>query len=317
MRNKKIDALKFLAIFSVVCAHTAPTVSDNIISKKIGILFNDFGCVGVGIFLAISGYFYYNNNKKIKVFLNEKINTIFIPWLFVGTLVYILVFYFQNTLSFLNYIKFLVGYGSYLYFLTILILLYIIYSKLKDNICFLNITTILSLMSITITTILGYNSFSYLNVFNWMIYFNIGIYIKKYNLMETLNKITKKYFILIIFINTLTNILIIIYDINIGYWTNNGLIYSLITSFFFISILEIIKENKLVNFIGKNTMPIYLIHMPIAGILVRIANILNSTLFDILKPIITLLITTLVIYIYNIIVKKIGNEKLKYLIGIR
>ena len=305
MRNKKIDALKFLAIFSVVCAHIAPTVSDNIISKKIGILFNDFGCVGVGIFLAISGYFYYNNNKKIKVFLNEKINTIFIPWLFVGTLVYILVFYFQNTLSFLNYIKFLVGYGSYLYFLTILILLYIIYSKLKDNICFLNITTILSLMSITITTILGYNSFSYLNVFNWMIYFNIGIYI------------TKKYFILIIFINTLTNILIIIYDINIGYWTNNGLIYSLITSFFFVSILEIIKENKLINFIGKNTMPIYLIHMPIAGILVRIANILNSILFDISKPIITLLITTLVIYIYNIIVKKIGNEKLKYLIGIR
>lgn len=314
MRNKKIDAIKFFAIISVICAHIAPTSNNNIFSSKLSLLFDNFGCVGVGIFLIISGYFFYNNTKGLKEFLKGKIKTIFIPWLFVGTLVYLFVFGFKGTISFVEYIKFIFGYGSYLYFLSVLILLYLIYYKLKKNIYFLNITTILSIISIILTTIFGYYSFSYLNILNWMIYFNIGIYIRKYNLDKMIIKYVHKFKIPIILINIFVFIFVIRYDVNIGYWSNNGVIYSLLTTILFINIVDKLENNKLVKYIGKNTMPIYLIHMPIAGVIVRISNLFGNPLIDLLKPTMTLLITIFVIYVYDKIFKK---EEMKCLIGVR
>ncbi len=120
--------LKAFAILSVICAHITP-ITENASHTSIIIsrFYDYFGCLGVGIFFILSGYFFYNNKHSFKEFWKLKLRNIGIPWIFIGTIVYVSVFYFKGSLSISKYFQFLIGYGSYLYYLTVLFLLYLFF----------------------------------------------------------------------------------------------------------------------------------------------------------------------------------------------
>ncbi len=308
--------LKAFAIFSVICAHITPiTENASLISIIISKFYDYFGCLGVGIFFILSGYFFYNNKHSFKEFWKLKLRNISIPWMFIGTIVYVSVFYFNGNLSLINYFLFLLGYGSYLYYLTVLFLLYLLFFHKNAKIEVVGV--LLSLIS-NILTIVFYEklaSFSYINIFNWIIYFMIGMYINQYKLLPRIKEKIKLPYISIIVIILLH----LVFDIKLSYFSYFGFITVLLSFLILVSKLYDKKlDNKMVQFIGKNSFSIYLMHMPIAGVVTRICNLFNNGFFLFIRPFITLGITVMIIIIYQKIIKKLKLPSIFYiLLGLR
>lgn len=315
-RNKKNDVIKFFAIFSVLCAHLSPVVSDNIFFINYSFLLNSIGCLGVGIFFIISGYYYHKNSDSIYLFFIKKIRII-IPWIFIGTIVYTTVFF--SNLSLLNYFSFILGYGSYLYYLSVLFVLYLIYYKFKNNIVFLNIGSIVSILVIIITSIYGYNKFSYIFILNWVLYFNIGIYISKFKYENRLTKIAVKYNLCLFIILLFDLAIHILINYPLGYWSYDGFVIIIINYIFLLGCVNKYPFDKFKTmlYIGKNSLSVYLIHMPIAGVVVRLSNYFDNVFLLVLRPFITLIITFLVIFIYDIITKRLKVQVLRCIIGLK
>lgn len=311
-RIKEFDVAKTIATFSIICAHLSPITSKDIFSIKLSWLYNLFGIIGVPLFFFISGYLFFKNTDNFKKFMSKKTKQIIIPWIFIGTFCYLMVFYFKHNISFINYLKFIYGYGSYLYFLSVLLILYLINFKFKNNNIFLYSTLIIGIISLVLNIIFGINSFSYINFCNWIPYFTLGMIVSKNNKINDLFKFCKKNMLIFLIIFLVAFLYGFIKNIDINYWTFIGVI--IIVSFwgmFFGIIYE--KKLKINTFFGENSLAFYLIHMPIAGICVRIMN----GYFIVFRFFLTLLITYVVIYLYKFFTKKLNLEKLNILIGVK
>lgn len=312
-----IYCLKAYAIFSIICAHVYPISNSNNVIAFISKFIGSIGTFGVGIFFIISGYLFYDNKKNINNFIKRKLLKIVLPWLFVGTFVYIVVFIFKNQINFFGYITFIFGINSYLYYLTVLTFLYIIFYYNKHNIKFNFMMISVSIIS-NILTVLNYkffNSISYINPLNWIIYFEFGLLISRYSSFE---KIGNRFTIPYIFVILLT-VLHILFLGQLFYFSFFGFVLIMIS---FISILRfIIKmeiQNNLILYIGKISFPIYLVHMPIAGIIVRLLGNSESIVLLIIRPVVTLSITIFVIYLYNLLLEKLKAPKIfYYIIGLK
>lgn len=266
-------------------------------------------CLYFSLFQVIC---FFLNTDNFKKFMNKKLRQIIIPWIFVGTFCYLIVFYFKHNLSFINYLKFISGYGSYLYFLSVLLILYLINFKFKINNMFLYSSLIIGIISLVLNIIYGENSFSYINFCNWIPYFNLGMLVSKNNKINDLFKFCRKN----MFIFFITFLIVFLYsfinNIEINYWTLVGIIVILTFWGMFFGIIYD-KKSKINTFFGENSLVFYLIHMPIAGICVRIMN----GYFIIFRLFLTLLITYIVIYLYKFFTKKLNLEKLNILIGVK
>lgn len=316
--NKNINILKFFAMISVFCAHLSPVISEKTLFLKTSLLLDSIGALGVGIFFIISGYLYYNNNDSFAQFYRKK-RKIFVPWAIIGSAVYFAVNIYSNSVSSYGYITFILGYGSYLYYLLVLNILYLVTFKYKDNRNFLIGTSLLSLVFIILTSYLGISKFSYIFFFNWLLYFNLGILINKYNMCQMLIKISCKYFYLVVISLILIFVLHININYSIGYWSYDGFIIILLFFIFLIGLINKIdlKNNEFIMYIGKNSLSFYLLHMPIAGIVVRITNYLNSWLLIILRPLFVLIITYFIIKICDKIMEIEKLKKFRIVLGLR
>lgn len=194
MKNTEFDEINYIyiikafAIFSVVCAHSA-SIPYNFGYKNqlISSILNSFGSIGVPIFFLISGYLLNKNKRTFKEFFKRKITSIFLPWIFCETIVWLYVVLRKGGVSFLSWLSFLLGINHSTYYLTVLTIFFVVYFYLNRFNSFLIITGLISIISI-VTTNLGVNNINamtltpYLNPINWMLYFSIGIVINKYRL---------------------------------------------------------------------------------------------------------------------------------------
>lgn len=319
--NEYIYILKFLAVLSIVTAHCGNIASDdNIIAQIFYWVMTQIGTIGVGVFYIISGYLFYKNRDSFKLFFFKKIKTIIIPWVITGSLVYLLISIKSNTLNLQSFIEFLFLGESYLYYLSILMIFYLIYFFIKENKKALITIILISGVSIlaTATGILDFIN-PYINPLNFAIYFSIGILIRK---QDILNKISiifykRKVFLLILYIF----MLFIVYklDISSGYWGYSSLILQPIAIALSMGIAKFkLLKQKIIIYIGKQSFSIYLIHRPLAYLITIVFKALNLWKYTILMPIIVILITVLCIEFYKYVIKKIfKTNKLNFIIGIR
>ena len=123
---------RIYALLSIVSAHM---YFPNTFSGQI---FNRFGSLGVIIFLFISGYYY--RHEKFggwKNLFKKKFISVVIPWFVCGTLtwVYNIILSSQNH-SLLGWLNWIFGNGSYLYYLTILMLCFVLLYKANRLVIF-------------------------------------------------------------------------------------------------------------------------------------------------------------------------------------
>lgn len=298
MRDVYIDKLKGIAILSVLLAHTNLKfdfiTNLNLINNYI---IKNFTTVGVPIFFMLSGYFYKNDN--IKNTLKNKINLLK-AWFFTGTLIFFYVYLRKGELNIVNWLRWLFGVYTYLYFMVLMFYFFII-EYLSQKYQIINILNYIFFIINYIYVIPQITD--YLNPYNFYIYFFIGIKLKKYNyfykFLDKLRKNRKKmigiYMIYVVFI------------IRNKYQISSFGITSLVGIFLLSSIIMTFSTNR-INYLatlGKNTLYFYLTHMLVIGILNRVF-IENYILrkIAVLIPILVIL----VLYLLKAFIVKISKK---------
>ena len=327
--NNTFYVLRFFAILAVVMAHSVYTLIPNDTVVKV---FNSFGRCGVIIFFIISGY-YFRKEKYENVFqlLKAKLKTIVIPWIIWGLAIYCT--RFTSTGLYFNLkeiMLWLLGFGTYLYFLTIYILLLCIFQILPKKsgiqvillLCTLinvylvagNIGPYSVLESTNVRPELIY-LLTYLNIFNWIGFFTLGLLLRKLNLFENkdiFNNINPRAFIYKIVINLLIISLLVYMILNEKgntYWTNNSIWIEMSFFVIFFQVSKLLKDVKYIQEIGKVTMPIYLIHFLIEGFIFN-KVLPESIIMGLIRPLISVLVVYWLLQLGLFISKKIHLQRL-------
>lgn len=314
-----IFILKAFALYSIVCAHVSfVSLDSNTFNLASGLLLDSLGSIGVGVFLFISGYLFYRNTKSLSTFFTVKIKTIFVPWLFCGTLNFLYVTLRKGGLDFVNWFLAITQH-SHLYYLTVLIFSYLIFWKFKNKLWFLTLMSIISIVSIKLTGLGIIKVYPYTNPLNWSIYFAFGLIIKKYNLFEKVVLLSNKYFILVCLIYIAMIFTFIVKGTHISYWNNIPIIAEIVAIImvFGISTFFIYNNNRVLIKLGEMSFAIYLLHMPFAGIVSNIFNKYNLWPLTLLRPIIVIITTVIGIEIVKLTARKLRIEgKANMLLGL-
>lgn len=166
--------LKGIAIFTVFFAHFSPTY------PPLLIVYNIVGVMGVPTFMMISGYFDFKSRSS----LNKRIRALLIPLLIWGTLTWLFSIAINrpelNIALILSWLKWIIGCGTWLYFVTSL-LICVLLSKLPKSDYWLPVISIISIV-LTQYDIIPYNAIftKYTNPLNFAIYFSLGRWIRYY-----------------------------------------------------------------------------------------------------------------------------------------
>lgn len=265
--------LKALAIISVVLAHSfCHYINNEYLRSFIAII----KTLGVYLFFIIAGYYYKTEKyKNILELFKDKFVKLVIPWLISGTVIYLLKcrasgFHF----SIVEITNWILGNATYLYYMSMLFSMYIIYYILPKKNTTYYIAMIITIISITLLDIkvLPTSVYDkkviftylnpYLNVLNWIGIFALGILTKKYLIN---NRVTKIKVIIgtLIYIGIVT--VTVYLKIELGYWKVIALILGVLNFYLLFYALQHINDMKLVADIGKKSFTIYLWHLPIIG----------------------------------------------------
>lgn len=267
---------RVFALISIVAAHiNFPQGEDYILNEVYSVI----ASIGVIAFLFMSSY-YYNPEKFTSLWeiLKKKFVTIGIPWLFLGTLAYLYNAVLTGNIGIMKWIAWILGYKTYLYFLTVLFLCFIIFYKTNKIFCICCIP--ISIISIMLTAsgilepvITFLHITDYLNIFNWIGVFALGQLCKNIEPKSLFIFITRYRFLWIALFLVLAAT-IIFFDIKTGYFSFVGIYFEIIGALCIFAISSFgIFNIKLFQNIANNSFSIYLIHMPLLGVLDKIYNL--------------------------------------------
>ena len=315
--------IKAVAIIFTICAHCNTVLENNSLpAKTVSCLLGSFGSLGVPIFLFFSGYLF--SYKPLIKCIQTKIKSMVIPWLFCGTLVYLYVYLRKGSLSISTYSKWLIGIDTYLWYLSISILLIV----LGECICFISnrtginiryievILILISLGMIFLEKIDVVNFHPYLNIFRWQWLFLLGMISRETRLVYWIPSN-----IIPFIFGTIVLLVLAFLGRTISYWSLCWEGAAVLAVMSVIMLCKCIKRSySFVLDIGKKSFSIYLLHMPVAGIT---ANILNrfydlTGLATLLRPVVVLMITYFFIRLADRLVKSRKTKSaVQGLLGIR
>lgn len=307
-----IYILKAAAIFSVICAHVANTGNQKLIVQEMALILENIGSLGVGVFYFFAGYFF-DTRKNLKKFFKDKMKKILIPWIFTGTIVYLYVNLRKGGINVKEWLFWIVGYKTYLYFLTNLMFFYGYYYVFKTKKNLSIVTVFIGIISLNLSAF-GFLEYinPYLNPFNFIIYFSLGKIVAMHAGLKKLKEFSFEhryiFLVMYIFISILSQLL----SISMGYFGKITLLSQALSLMIFMGFGQSVCFNKdYIIDVGKKSFSIYLVHMPFAGIITYVFNkytILGYLLF--FKPFIVLYLTynfiNLAIYLTKAI--KIGTK---------
>lgn len=326
IEKEYIYILKALAIFCVICAHVSIVKEDaGIISMKCGELFNYFGTIGVPVFMILSGYLFEKNKKSFVEFWERKLVSIVIPWIFCGTLLWLYIVIRKGEASFLKWLLFILGYNHSTYYLSVLLILYVIFwGKTKD--WKLYIMLVLSIFSIVSTGWhIGINFINsifgtfYLNPLNWIAFFVVGIIISKKDVLLKYAKWCSQRMVMLIVVSLAYFLIMTNKGEFIYYFSKYSLFAHVVNVSFIMGVgffLLIHDKKRILIFIGEVSFSIYLLHQFVTGVVIQITNKIGSFFLVFMRPYIVLITILCIIFI----LKKIEKNKfriLKLLIGLR
>lgn len=326
MNRKFIYSLKFIAIMSVLSAHTSSVGnSSEIIVKKVSIFLEIIGIFGVPIFFLISGYLFGHSKSNFVSFFKKKFFVIVIPWVIIQSLLWLFIVLRHGNFTFYNWIFFIVGYGHSTYYLTVLLIFYFVFWKTNSS------KTIIKLIIFSyiflILNALNYFEFlnldPYLNPLAWSSYFLIGylVKLKDLNILRLIPSKKSSYYLL--FSTLMIIFLLVISDIVIYYWSFLSI---LLIPTFIISILRPVYNlayyesyiTNIISKIGNLSFTIYLTHEFFAGFIVFIFTYFELGILNIFRPITLLMIVYLLILFSTKFLSRFKYTKsLLNIIGIR
>lgn len=294
------------AILTVVSAHITIKTS-----SMIADFYNAIGSVGVIVFLIISGYYY--KSAPLKELIPKKVKGVIIPWIVLGTAVWFVNSLLTNSgYGIFSLLQWLIGYKTYLYYIPVLLLCFVLFYY--NNIISLIFALVLNVLSIVLTNmgvlqpiIQALHITNYLNVFNWIGFFAIGVFLKRIS-PEVLYCFFKKTNIFFIILSVCATVVLVITGYKVGYFSAMGWLYELVCA---IGIFGLCTHEKLYNKlfvdISNASYAIYLLHMMFTGVLAKVYGLHPALLL--LSNIIVLGVTYTVLFVGRFVFSKAHLEK--------
>lgn len=314
IRSNSLFVAKAFAILSVVCAHMGFT-NEYFVAEAIR---NCLGQIGVAIFFIISGFFYKRTECDTKKYWSKKLKTFFIPWILFAIGTFALSILLNKSLEGfpLSFVKYFLGIGSLYWYMSISFVMFVIFKYITKRwqLVFCIVISVVSVYLTAYHVIPQHQYFNqYINLFNWIGFFALGILLRTENLLEKL--INTKSFII--------SLIIVVASISVAVLRGNEVkayvdVTSLFTEVFgFVLILNLsdwLANNKLLIDIGKKSFFIYLMHIQVAGIVTT--RLPYNAVFFILRPFIALAVCYIVSVVFKYLLKLLKMDKYNFMFGL-
>ena len=182
---ENVSVLRMTAMFMVIMCHTCHLVSGrdySAYSEIMSGLFSSIGSLGVPVFYYISGFFFQKGKKTLKEFWKGKIYSIIIPWVVTSILVYLWGVIRKGGFSPWIMIKEIIGLGSYTWYLSVLLMLYLLCWIIKSKRIGIILAFCMSLLVTCIETLfiqigmIHVNALTYFSIFRWLPFFCMGMF---------------------------------------------------------------------------------------------------------------------------------------------
>jgi len=313
--SDRIWQMKAWGVLFVTCAHCAG-VLDNApaASRFASQLLNSLGTLGVPIFFFLAGYVF--RYKKLMPWLKEKVTGILIPWITTGVLVYLYVYLRKGGVSVCSLALWLIGDDGYLWFLSVMVMLWfwarlIFWGIEKGNFWTLPVAASVSVcLSVTVLLLehLDVLSFHhYLNLFRWLWIFALGLLAGS---RSFLNKTESRFWLVPVWMLVLLGLIVLRGSLN--YWSVRFYLFAYFTIAVFANCF--LCSGMLANYLqtlGKDSFAVYLLHMPVAGIVANLCNRVSdfSGILTVLRPFVVLGVTHAGIILMKKTARKLRVEK--------
>lgn len=308
----RISVLKGLATMCIIGAHCASTQSENVFVKESEQLLSILGGIGVIVFFTVSGMLFHYEKYSIKEFFIKKVFNLIVPWFISGTAVYLYVYLRKPPISFVSWINYIIGNGSYLYYMTLLMIFYLLFFFIKP---LRSRVSLIICEAVTLVSILFFYDkifiSPYLNVFNWIGFFALGISINQNKKAFTkIFEFIKRFSGIILSLYVGFVIYLLIFTKAGGFWGILSAPSCIFGALCLVFVANFIVKNRgevhLLSTIGDNSLFIYLWHMPIAGIVAKVMDTGVLSYLLIVRPLIVLVIMLLSLYVAQ---KVLGGNK--------
>ena len=308
------------ALVSIVSAHVqfSETACESIVH-----FYRMIASIGVVLFLIVAGYYYSPSHYgSFTGVMKRKLTTIVLPWFCLGSTGFLYNAILSRNLSVSRYINFLLGNGSYLYYLSILILCFVVFYFVNARwfcvLCvFVNIVSLYltqaGLLDALIST-LGITN--YLNLFNWIGFFALGLLLRRIEPV-TIYQGIRKYRLYTIVAFILVYGCVFWLNTPTGYFSKFGWMLELVGAAAFFAVASYIPKNcRLVKRIAGYSFTVYLIHFMVIGVFDRFYNL--AVPLQAIANLIVIAISLAVIELCLLIARKLKLERLAMLVlGVR
>ena len=270
-----ITVARAFALISIVCAHIVFSSGTPYAITKI---YSAIASIGVVCYLFAAGYYYNPQKYTFTGLLKNKATTIVLPWVFLGTVSYLYNAILSKNLSIIGYFKWIIGNGSFLYFMTVLVICFLIFYRTNKFVLVASIIVNLISLALTATKIIdpvinALHITNYLNVFNWIGIFAVGMLVKKIPAERFYWFIRKMRFVFL-GLFAVAVALVCVFDVWVGYFSYVGIWLELLGTLTILGISTMkIFENKFVFDLSNLSFTIYLMHMMVIGVFDRLYNI--------------------------------------------
>lgn len=314
-RSNQIWVFRAFAILSVCCAHMPSFEMTGFLDGWWNRILAMYGTLGVGGFFLCSGYFFDRQKARTLNYWKNKIQKLIIPWIVLGTLVKMWYLHISDTnFQWQEYCTWMIGKGTWLYFIPVLLELLIIFTFAKNKVI-LFIIAIVSIAS-NILVICGYGYHSYvtpdMNPFNWAIFFLLGMLWKKYE--EQITSVLRKWKNVIFLFFIVWSAVYLFAAQSVTYWNRFSIPFEISGIYVLLRLAYVTRNIKPMQTIGMNTLFIYITHMVMAG---WVMNHMPSTgAILLIRPVITLLILYVGIEVVTRSGKILHLEKILPYIGL-
>lgn len=278
--SKEIWLVKGLAIFTVFFAHM-PISESNHSVFILQRLFSIIGMVGVPAFMFLSGYLFKKGNIK------KRMAGLLIPLLIWGSITFLLhIIPMKCHCSLWDYFYWLIGSNCYLYFVTVLFEIILLYNLCGNPFLW----AIIGILSIWASQqgLIGYTLHytPYMNPLNFILYFSLGVIVRKTKYYDQLKNP-------IIVFTGLIVVLVPFFNYNhytsVWYFDLTSMIVCLGATILIINIAPFLKTKPLTR-VGMFSYVIYLSHMQIATTLNKILQVALPGYLEVVKVLIAFII---------------------------
>lgn len=178
--------MKIFACISVIAAHINHYVADEgAAAAAITGMWGMFARCGVIIFFILNGMFF-RKADSMKLFVKKRFQRLVVPWLLCAGMTYLfklMLVHKLDTASVKGYVYWLIGKDSWYYYMTVLMVLLLLFQVVKITDALLFVCMGITLVSLGLLTAgIPYISTLYLNPLNWLGFFAFGVLFGKYRL---------------------------------------------------------------------------------------------------------------------------------------